>query len=232
MLSVGTAAGWSSAARGSSRAARTRGDRARRTARQRWSGCAHLDDGECRGVRGSGRAPVCGCCFTHPSHLCQSEPAAGVALLAHPGGSGFGDAPEPSPQPLQPRLPLPFFGSGVQLLLASFGYHRFCRCCVGRALPRRLRRAVPAAVPGAEPGMYLQGCCQSWASALPRAIPFLFYFSFCYNSRNLERKTQGEGRTWALARGARPDPPAWRESVLLSHGNGPSPADACAAFFD
>lgn len=184
-----------------------------------------------RGPR-SGRAPVCGCCFTHPSHLWQSEPAAGVALLAHPGGSGFGDAPEPSPQPLQPRLPLPFFGSGAQLLLASFGYHRFCRCCVGRALPRRLRRAVPAAVPGAEPGMYLQGCCQSWASALLRAIPFLFYFSFCYNSHNLERKTQGEGRTWALARGARPDPPAWRESVLLSHGNGPSPADACAAFFD
>lgn len=57
MLSVGTAAGWSSAARGSSRAARTRGDRARRTARQRWSGCAHLDDGECRGVRAQGEPP-------------------------------------------------------------------------------------------------------------------------------------------------------------------------------
>lgn len=84
MLSVGTAAGWSSATRGSSRAARTRGDRARRTARQRGRAARISTTGSAEGsaLRESPRVRL----LLHPPVASLAERAGGRRSFACPSG--------------------------------------------------------------------------------------------------------------------------------------------------
>lgn len=115
-------------------------------------------------------SPVCGCCFAYPSRPWR------VGGWRSSAGSGL-VMPQSRSRSPQPPVTSPVLWLGARVCCPRPSVSTAsARCCVGRALPRR---AVPAAVPGAEPGTDLQRCCKSWISALPRAIPFLFYF-FCF----------------------------------------------------